>query len=134
MIIVKKITKTCEACPSQWEGETDNDQQVYVRYRHGTLKIEINGRTIFQKFLGKDQNDEEVLNKYREFGMSDDMIQKMKTTFSNMRESSHKQRPICFDGNLSYKELCKLTENEIIWPEETLSQILKEDYDESDES
>jgi len=28
---------TCRACPSQWEGETEDGRAIYVRYRHGYL-------------------------------------------------------------------------------------------------
>ena len=32
---------TCSACPSQWEGWTDepDERAVYVRYRHGHLSV-----------------------------------------------------------------------------------------------
>lgn len=128
MIVVKKITKTCEACPAQWEGETDTHERIYVRYRSGNFRVEINGRIIIRKFLGEDQNDEEVLTEYRKSGMSADLLQKMETSFKNMREFA-KDSPICFDGSMSYDELRKITEDEISWPEkEELSDFVKEWY------
>lgn len=36
---VKSIIRTCYACPSQWEGETEDGRKVYVRYRHGLLSV-----------------------------------------------------------------------------------------------
>lgn len=36
---VVEVTKTCEACPAQWEGVTDDGRSVYVRYRHGYLLV-----------------------------------------------------------------------------------------------
>lgn len=38
---VRKRRKTCSACPSQWEGRTDNDRPVYVRYRWGHLSVRV---------------------------------------------------------------------------------------------
>lgn len=34
-IKIKSILKTCDACPAQWEGETEKGCEVYVRFRHG---------------------------------------------------------------------------------------------------
>lgn len=39
MIAVKSLTKTCDACPAQWEGETIDGRMVYVRYRWGYLSV-----------------------------------------------------------------------------------------------
>jgi hypothetical protein len=33
------LTKTCTACPSQWEGVLEDGRAVYVRYRHGELSV-----------------------------------------------------------------------------------------------
>ncbi len=40
-IIVTRIVNTCTACPSQWEGVTSDNRRVYIRYRHGGLRIGI---------------------------------------------------------------------------------------------
>lgn len=37
MIKVKTIINTCIACPSQWEGTTEDNRSVYIRYRWGHL-------------------------------------------------------------------------------------------------
>jgi hypothetical protein len=34
-IKIKKIVKTCDACPAQWDMWTDANRYVYVRYRWG---------------------------------------------------------------------------------------------------
>jgi len=39
--ILKGLIKTSSCCPSQWEGRTDKNEFVYVRYRWGCLTIEI---------------------------------------------------------------------------------------------
>lgn len=38
-INIVSIKKTCEACPSQWEGWTDDGLFLYIRYRWGTLSV-----------------------------------------------------------------------------------------------
>ncbi len=32
-----ELTRTCEACPAQWEGRTDDGRYVYMRYRWGSF-------------------------------------------------------------------------------------------------
>ena len=34
---VKWLKQTCNACPSQWEGETVCGKPIYIRYRWGAL-------------------------------------------------------------------------------------------------
>ena len=41
MVKVKKLTNTCGACPSQWEGITEDNRQIYIRYRWGNLTIQL---------------------------------------------------------------------------------------------
>jgi hypothetical protein len=52
MIKVTKIIETCGACPSQWSGRTDDDKYLYIRYRWGFLRIELEGDTIFEGTFG----------------------------------------------------------------------------------
>ena len=35
------------ACPSQWEGETEDGKEVYIRYRWGYGRIDLDGETIY---------------------------------------------------------------------------------------
>lgn len=30
---------TCIACPSQWEGQLEDGEYVYIRYRYGSLSF-----------------------------------------------------------------------------------------------
>lgn len=39
MIKITKLVQTCEACPSQWDGLTDDNRAVYIRFRWGQLSI-----------------------------------------------------------------------------------------------
>jgi hypothetical protein len=52
MHTVKTITQTCFACPSQWEGQTTNGDSIYVRHRWGTLRVDLNGKTVLSKDVG----------------------------------------------------------------------------------
>lgn len=33
--------QTCDFCPAQWEGVTDDKRPVYVRYRWGSLAVSV---------------------------------------------------------------------------------------------
>jgi len=55
MITVSVITKTCNACPSQWEGVTDDGREVYVRYRFGFLYIKVGDERVFERLLDEDR-------------------------------------------------------------------------------
>jgi len=46
------LDKTCNACPSQWEGRTYENDTVYIRYRFGTLRVDVNDKTVYSKELG----------------------------------------------------------------------------------
>lgn len=41
MICIQSLEQTCWAAPSQWEGRTVDDRPVYIRYRHGTLTVQV---------------------------------------------------------------------------------------------
>ena len=43
---ISKITQTCYACSSQWEGLTEEGDDIYIRYRYGCLRLDINNKTI----------------------------------------------------------------------------------------
>jgi hypothetical protein len=53
---VTTLTKTCIACPAQWEGKTDDDRSVYVKYRWGGLKVNVSepGKDIWAAVDGKE--------------------------------------------------------------------------------
>lgn len=40
-MIIKNLLCTCGACPSQWDAITDDGRAVYIRYRHGTLRLHV---------------------------------------------------------------------------------------------
>jgi hypothetical protein len=41
MIPIIDLIQTCEYCPSQWEFYTFENRPVYIRFRWGSLSIEI---------------------------------------------------------------------------------------------
>jgi hypothetical protein len=41
MIEIKNIKQTCDACPSQWVGETKDGKPIYIRYRWGYLSFRL---------------------------------------------------------------------------------------------
>lgn len=57
LVKVAEIVKTCEACPAQWEGLTNDNCQIYVRYRWGCLSIRI-GKTGDMSEFGGVRGDE----------------------------------------------------------------------------
>ncbi len=108
MIRVKNVKRTCHACPSQWEGTTDDGKPVYARYRWGFLRVEVNSEVVFGERIGKEARQE------------DD------ATITQMRSSTEAMRKLCveigetlsFDGHLCYESLCKATEGVISWPDQ----------------
>lgn len=40
-MIIKSIECTCESCPAQWEGITDKNEAIYIRYGWGRLSIRL---------------------------------------------------------------------------------------------
>lgn len=53
---VKSITQAWHACPSQWEGRVEDGTpeggDLHIRYRWGTLTVNINGATCFSASYG----------------------------------------------------------------------------------
>lgn len=50
--IVQSLTRTCEACPAQWEGKLINGTELYIRYRFGQFRIDVAGVTVYREDLG----------------------------------------------------------------------------------
>jgi len=63
MIKIKQFTKTCFACPSQWECLTEDGKYVYIRYRNGYLRTGIADSE--EKFWNQD-NKESLYNIFNE--------------------------------------------------------------------
>lgn len=46
-IRITKLECTCSACPSQWQGRTDDGRSVYIRYRWGYGTVDVNSERVF---------------------------------------------------------------------------------------
>ena len=72
MLKINHIKKTCDACPTQWEGTLEDGRMIYVRYRWGCLEISlsakpttdifeaVSGGYIFDERVGKSSWDGEM--------------------------------------------------------------------------
>lgn len=40
-LVVREDHKTCEACPTQWEGALKDGRTFYFRYRHGYASLTV---------------------------------------------------------------------------------------------
>ena len=67
-VLIKRIVKTCSACPSQWDAWDVSGEYYYIRYRWGCLTVnkhETNGMLIYDsevgEYLGGWMNLEEML-------------------------------------------------------------------------
>jgi hypothetical protein len=47
-ITVTSLEQTCGACPSQWEGRTIDGDYLYIRYRFGTLTVNLNDARMYR--------------------------------------------------------------------------------------
>ena len=48
--VVAFLVKTCDALPSQWHGITQDGKFVYIRYRYGSLTVEVGPHWLEQVF------------------------------------------------------------------------------------
>ena len=51
-VIVRALRQTSFSCPSEWVGVTTEGQEVYVRYRWGILRIDLDDNVFFQAEVG----------------------------------------------------------------------------------
>lgn len=50
MKTIKQLVCTCIACPEQYEGTLDTGEEVYIRMRWGTARIEVNSEPVYYKY------------------------------------------------------------------------------------
>jgi hypothetical protein len=77
MIVVKEIEQTCEACPSQWEGYSDDGRSIYVRYRWGFLSVRIGSpgdKSEFAGVRGKEILHKKLGDSYHGFLSYEDLV------------------------------------------------------------
>jgi hypothetical protein len=46
------LEQTCSGCPTQFSGQTDNGDDVYIRFRWGHLQIDVNHKPIYSEQIG----------------------------------------------------------------------------------
>jgi hypothetical protein len=66
-VLLKRLKRTSVAAPSQWEGETTDGRSVYVRYRWGVLRVEIDDKQVVETDAGEKMGsymDEPELQQY----------------------------------------------------------------------
>lgn len=71
---IKVLEMTCNACPTQWEGITEDGKKVYIRYRWSKLKLYIDDEMIVNISTGDgmdgvmlDSEMENLLTNYIDF-------------------------------------------------------------------
>lgn len=45
---IDKIIETCGGCPAQWSARTDDGKYVYIRYRHGQFRVDVEEETVME--------------------------------------------------------------------------------------
>jgi len=104
------------ACPTQFFGKTPDGKEVYARYRHGYLSVEIDDEWIFGQQLHLDDNKDHNMDHYREMWNGDE--ERAKASFKShelvlkMNGGFHS-----YDGTLSYSRLKEATKGWFIWPD-----------------
>lgn len=43
---IQDVVCTCSACPSQWDARTPDGRYVYIRYRNGCGRIDVDEETV----------------------------------------------------------------------------------------
>lgn len=46
---ITELERTCDCYPAQWQGKDDDGNDIYIRYRHGCLRADVNDKIIFEK-------------------------------------------------------------------------------------
>jgi len=85
MVNVIKITQTCLACPSQWEGVTDDGKMIYIRYRYGGLSVRISQQAtkdIFDAVSGKEIIGVDIGDEYDGYISYDEMKDRVKSVLT----------------------------------------------------
>lgn len=50
--VITRLEKVCEGCPAAWEGRTQSGAQIYIRYRWGHFRVDINGEIVMSESRG----------------------------------------------------------------------------------
>ena len=119
MITIKQIKNLHTACPSQWEGETDDGQDVYVRYRGGELSIEIGDSFVFCRFIDEHMTMEKMekwVAQLKEEGLHESIAESMLSSHRNIIDFLPEGEQFSYHGDLKYERLVNQTKDLINWP------------------
>ncbi len=68
------LKRTCDACPSQWDGTFEDGERFYARYRWGSFTVDKNEVEIFRRQIGDEldgvMTTSEMLDIVREIGIT----------------------------------------------------------------
>lgn len=114
-ITVSEVHNFGGACPTQLEGKTDDGKEVYVRYRHGYLRVDIDDECFFGKQLDFGEDDDHSYECYlKQWGGNKERAKKSYNSHQmavRMSGGVHS-----YAGTLSYNELREATVGWINWP------------------
>lgn len=51
---IRNLRMTSGTCPSAWVAQTEDREEIYIRYRWGALSVWIEGRAVFNIQHGDD--------------------------------------------------------------------------------
>lgn len=58
LLVLRDIAKTCDAYPAQWSGISKEGHKIYIRYRHGIFRLDIDDETVLRLDMGDDVGGE----------------------------------------------------------------------------
>ncbi len=75
--LVTRLVRTCNACPSQWDGTLDDGRLFYARYRFGGFSLRISNTPGADPHDdGEEVMDEEIGGEY-DGDMTDEEMQRL---------------------------------------------------------
>lgn len=60
--VIIKVIETCDACPSQWSARTDDGRYVYIRYRHGNFRVDVDDDNKMEEYFISELGGDGVLS------------------------------------------------------------------------
>ncbi len=112
MFHITEIRRTSWVCPALWEGTTEEGEEVKIEYRWGTLTVNVGGKVVFSKHIGKpttEAEDDFIYESMRRQGWEKSLIERIKKTTDAARKAAAESKPLCFDGLIAYKEMVRQT-------------------------
>jgi hypothetical protein len=121
-VVVGPTTALSGAYPTQLEADTYDFRKVYVRYRYGVLRVDLDGHPVFRKAIGKNLTPEVIEEELKTIfvTLSADRKDAMRDFHKKMWEMAVKANPEApfhsLDGCLTEDELLQHTDGYFVWP------------------